>query len=146
MNTGFDWNDKTIARLTAMWNEGVSGGQIAEALGLSKNAVIGKIHRLGLSRRPNPITRRSEPRPPSKQIRAQALLVTTPVPESRKAPIFQMPSVVRLSESAQCRWPLGDPRLPGFCFCEAPRESMKSYCPEHHALSAVKMPVKVDAE
>lgn len=46
------WNDERVAKLKELWSEGLTASQIAKALGgVSRNAVIGKVHRLGLSNR-----------------------------------------------------------------------------------------------
>jgi GcrA cell cycle regulator len=62
-----EWNDETIGRLRALWTEGLSTAEIGRRLGVSKNAVVGKAHRLNLSARPSPIRRdglaNGEPRP-----------------------------------------------------------------------------------
>jgi hypothetical protein len=50
------WNDDTIALLRLYWADGLSTAEIGSRLGCSKNAVVGKAHRLQLSRRPSPIT------------------------------------------------------------------------------------------
>jgi len=64
-----EWNDETIVRLRALWNEGLSTAEIGRRMGVSKNAVVGKAHRLGLPARPSPIRRdgigASTPRPPA---------------------------------------------------------------------------------
>src|SRR5271165_1847740 len=52
-----EWNDETIVRLRTFWNEGLSTAEIGRRIGVSKNAVVGKAHRLGLSARPSPIRR-----------------------------------------------------------------------------------------
>ncbi len=50
------WTDERIDRLKALWTEGNTASQIADALGgVSRNAVIGKAHRLGLEARPSPV-------------------------------------------------------------------------------------------
>src|SRR5215204_245413 len=50
------WTDERIERLRAMWTKGATASQIAEELGgVSRNAVIGKAHRLGLESRPSPV-------------------------------------------------------------------------------------------
>jgi hypothetical protein len=51
------WSRERTERLAALWAEGKTTGQIARELGVSRNAVIGKAHRLGLQRRPSPIKR-----------------------------------------------------------------------------------------
>jgi GcrA cell cycle regulator len=56
-----DWNDETIARLRALWAEGHSTAEIGRRLGVSKNAVVGKAHRLNLPARPSPIRRDAPP-------------------------------------------------------------------------------------
>jgi GcrA cell cycle regulator len=64
-----EWNDETIVRLRALWNEGLSTAEIGRRMGVSKNAVVGKAHRLGLPPRPSPIRRdvtgASSPRTPA---------------------------------------------------------------------------------
>jgi GcrA cell cycle regulator len=52
-----EWNDETIARLRALWAEGLSTAEIGRRMGISKNAVVGKAHRLLLASRPSPIRR-----------------------------------------------------------------------------------------
>ena len=50
-----EWNEETIQRLRGFWSEGISTAEIGRRLGVSKNAVVGKAHRLELSARPSPI-------------------------------------------------------------------------------------------
>jgi GcrA cell cycle regulator len=52
-----EWSDEIIARLRALWDEGHSTAEIGRRLGVSKNAVVGKAHRLDLPARPSPIRR-----------------------------------------------------------------------------------------
>lgn len=52
-----EWNDETIARLRLLWDEGLSTAEIGRRLGVSKNAVVGKAHRMMLPPRPSPIRR-----------------------------------------------------------------------------------------
>ena len=49
------WTQQRVAKLTSLWHKGWTTSDIAEKMGIGKNAVIGKAHRLGLSKRPNPI-------------------------------------------------------------------------------------------
>lgn len=60
-----EWAKETIVRLRELWDEGHSTAQIALRLGVSKNAVVGKAHRLDLPARPSPIKRDGAPTPPS---------------------------------------------------------------------------------
>ena len=52
-----DWTDERISELTKLWNDGLSTAEIGKLLGISKNAVVGKAHRLRLAARPSPIRR-----------------------------------------------------------------------------------------
>jgi GcrA cell cycle regulator len=52
-----DWNEEMIARLRQLWSEGHSTAEIGRRMGITKNAVVGKAHRLALSSRPSPIRR-----------------------------------------------------------------------------------------
>ena len=60
------WTDERINTLKKMWKEGKSAAEIAKTLGkgVTRNAVIGKAHRMGLSGRPSPI---KKPAPPKKE-------------------------------------------------------------------------------
>ena len=54
-----EWAEETIVRLRTLWDEGLSTAEIGRRLGVSKNAVVGKAHRLDLPARPSPIRRRN---------------------------------------------------------------------------------------
>ena len=59
-----EWADEVIIRLRELWDEGHSTAEIGRRLGVSKNAVVGKAHRLDLPARPSPIRREGERPPP----------------------------------------------------------------------------------
>ncbi|SIS41243.1 GcrA cell cycle regulator [Insolitispirillum peregrinum] len=115
------WTDERIEQLKELWAEGLTTGEIGKRLGVSKNAVVGKAHRLGLKGRPSPIKRTKAPRQ------------TPAAPKEKEQKIR---SVVDLSAHT-CRWPIGDPREPGFHFCGAPTIANKPYCAEHAAIAYV---------
>ena len=74
------WTPEKIELLTSLWNQGWTTARIGEELGVGKNAVVGKAHRLGLPKRPSPIQRRAEeaeqkPRPPSSRAKAFRSLI-----------------------------------------------------------------------
>src|SRR5215212_11813720 len=67
------WTDERIDRLKAMWTQGATASQIADELGgVSRNAVIGKAHRLGLEARPSPVKPGEEKEAPKKTAKAAA--------------------------------------------------------------------------
>ncbi len=55
------WNEERIEQLKVLWEQGLSASSIGRVLGVTKNAVVGKAHRLKLSSRPSPIRKSSKP-------------------------------------------------------------------------------------
>ena len=79
------WTEERIDRLKAMWTEGATASQIADELGgVSRNAVIGKAHRLGLEARPSPVRPGEEKERPAPA--AAAAPAAKPAPVERAAP------------------------------------------------------------
>lgn len=71
-----DWTEAMVRDLRALWETGLSAGRIGYEMGLSKNSIIGKAHRLGLPGRPSPI--KSEITKPSKKARPKLTLEPLP--------------------------------------------------------------------
>jgi len=117
-----DWNQEMITELTRLWGLGLSTSEIGKRLGISKNAVVGKAHRLHLASRPSPIRR-----PPGERRVA-------PPPRPRR--VLPTP-VVQLSNNACC-WPIGHPGESGFHFCGERSVVGKPYCLEHLSVAYVK--------
>ena len=156
-----EWNDETIARIRALWSEGHSTAEIGRRMGISKNAVVGKAHRLSLPARPSPIRRgtgekRASTRSPIRRVTGPTLpalqSVPRPVQAAPPAPIGFAPApkppvVLRTVPSqprpsgriSSCCWPLGEPGTPDFHFCGDPTMPAKPYCDEHAALAYVKV-------
>ncbi len=127
-----EWTDETIARLRGLWTEGHSTAEIGRRLGVSKNAVVGKAHRLDLEARPSPIRPSSggpRPRPPARRgagptlpplastgspFAASVRLAARPVAAPRPpvpAPAPRLQAVVpRYGRVITCCWPLGRAR------------------------------------
>jgi GcrA cell cycle regulator len=148
------WTDERVEQLKKMWLDGLSASQIANELGhgVSRNAVIGKVHRLGLSGRakspaPAAVARprkdepaRSAPTPAPVTHGALALAMDVrpaPAPAPRVAaedvviPISERVTIMDLRE-AMCRWPLGDPTNPDFRYCGAKMQiGAGPYCLAH---------------
>lgn len=82
------WTDERIEKLTKMWEGGATASQIAEELGgVSRNAVIGKAHRLGLKARPSPVKANDKDAAPAPAPRApKAETAPRPAPTPRPAP------------------------------------------------------------
>ncbi len=73
------WNDERIAQLKQLWEQGLSASSIGRVLGVTKNAVVGKAHRLKLSSRPSPIRKSSKPPVRRATALARPTLPSTPM-------------------------------------------------------------------
>ena len=138
MSTGPAWPDATIARLRALWANGVSTSQIGLDLGFSKNAVHGKVHRLGLPARPSPIIRDGVPRAARPPQPPRAPRVT--LPALAAAPVFAAPTAPqpRVRElTGRCCWPIGMPKTKEFRYCDVACDAKASYCAAHSAEGTV---------
>ncbi|WP_130731420.1 GcrA family cell cycle regulator [Komagataeibacter xylinus] len=83
-----EWTEETIARLRDLWQQGLSTAEIGRQLSVTKNAVVGKAHRLGLKPRPSPIRRAAKATPPA-DAATQAAPVAPPAavaPKKEAAP------------------------------------------------------------
>lgn len=162
------WTPERVEKLTVLWREGKTASQISAILGdVTRNAVIGKAHRLGLSGRPSPIkkgastssasrprksTRKTAERKPKevkttaqrKQSKKKSATVTRlpqrpPRDDNAATRAYGEPIGIEDLTERTCRWPIGDPRHDDFHFCGASIEPGQSYC-EHHAALAYQQP------
>ncbi len=161
-----DWNDEMITRLGALWSDGHSTAEIGRRLGITKNAVVGKAHRMNLKPRPSPIrwadaaTRRTTTVPASTPINVSAnnsasvAVAVPPAAASQPAPVPTTPAISarphaafqpagvssRLSaRTSSCCWPIGEPGTARFRFCDADATAGRPYCAEHAQLAYVKV-------
>ncbi|WP_037444761.1 GcrA family cell cycle regulator, partial [Sphingobium indicum] len=94
------WTDERIDQLKAMWERGLTASQIADELGgVSRNAVIGKAHRLGLQSRPSPVKANEVPKkaaPPARKPapEAEAPKPAAPVQHAAPAPVRHPASTI----------------------------------------------------
>lgn len=154
------WNDERVELLKKLWSEGLSASQIAGRLGgVTRNAVIGKVHRLGLSGRATTsrikstrprrakvgIAKRGA-RPAFRQpgnLAFRSLYQAeaepfVPSAEELDIPIADRRTLQELTES-DCRWPIGDPQHEEFHFCNRKKVPGLPYC-EFHAKRAFQPP------
>ena len=143
------WNESNVAKLKELWDQGLPTAQIGKLLGFTKNAVVGKAHRIGLERRPSPI-RRTAVKPDRKKARSPivpTLKFETLKEEVKETPkqTFQ-PAVKNLFNTQTkrgCEWPEGHPDESDFKFCGKDRFEDKPYCIDHCAVAYV-IPEKED--
>ena len=152
------WTDDRVDLLKKLWAEGLSASQIAGRLGsVTRNAVIGKVHRLGLSGRAT--TSRMKSHRPRQRMAAKRLAksryatignpalralynaetnVYLPPTEELVIPVAERKSIQTLTE-VTCRWPIGDPQNTEFHFCGKNKVPGLPYC-EFHARRAFQPP------
>ena len=140
------WTDERVALLSKLWADGLSASQIAAELGgITRNAVIGKVHRLGLSGRAKSPSS-SSPRPRKTRTGGHMLRVSRPAmrgntalaydyqdepePELIEIPLEQRKTLLQLNEKT-CRWPVGDPGSTDFFFCGGDAANEQPYCAFH---------------
>ncbi len=159
------WNDERVELLKKLWSEGLSASQIAGRLGsVTRNAVIGKVHRLGLSGRATTsrmkshrprarVTQQQQHQQPKRlakprfqaqgnpavrglyQLDAEPFV---PAIEELDIPLKDRRTIATLTE-CNCRWPIGDPQMADFHFCNRDKVPGLPYC-EFHARRAFQPP------
>lgn len=152
--TVITWSDDRVEQLKKLWEAGLSASQIAAELGnVTRNAVIGKVHRLGLSGRAKspsssvPRPRKTRPaqhmmrisRPVSRGNTALAHafemeVEADPVPFDNVVPMSQRKTLLELTEET-CHWPVGDPGSADFFFCGGKSLASLPYCAHHSRIA-----------
>lgn len=154
---GPGWTDTRTERLKQLWADGLSASQIATKLGeITRNAVIGKVHRLGLAGRATTSrVRIARPRSNIALFPARSAQIgfgrgsTTPIcrntalkPQAR--PLRALPElglapdgliILANLEETMCHWPVGDPKEEGFHFCGRNKSTGIPYCGHHAAIA-----------
>jgi len=124
------WTDERVALLKKMWGEGKTAAEIAKELGgVTRNAVIGKAHRLKLSNRLSPIQQNNK-KPAAKTVEERQ--------PAKKAANDLAASDMKIKgvdlaelKDKMCRWPIGDPKDDDFRFCGCQSVAGLPYCGEH---------------
>ncbi len=114
------WTEERLEKLRALWDKGLSISSIGEELGVTRNAIAGKAHRLGLKKRQSPIAAKKQ---------------------APKETVIEEPEVLPLRlalrklnwSRSKCAWPSGDPKHTDFNFCGQPILTGKPYCAAHCA-------------
>ena len=119
------WTEDRLAKLRELWHKKLQITKIREELGVSRNAVAGKAHRLGLEKRQSPIKPSIKPKTQKNEW-----------DESLRGP-KPLRLVLRSLEWSRnkCLWPYGDPKNLDFKFCGEPVLSGKPYCLKHCELA-----------
>jgi GcrA cell cycle regulator len=150
-----EWSEAVITDLRNLWSEGLSTAEIGRRLGISKNAVVGKAHRLALDPRPSPIRRSAAPavvQPPravgstlpvlpTRQLRPARPAAVSPAPRPATTPSPRLAVAVNptFTRTVACCWPIGEPGTTSFRFCSDSAIHGKPYCQQHAQLAYVKV-------
>ena len=119
------WSEGKLNKLKSLWDKGLPITKIGMELGVSRNAIAGKAHRLGLPKRNSPISKSGDPRKNENKAENQT---------DKELPLKLLLRDVEWSRN-RCCWPLGDPKLPGFSFCGTSIIPGRPYCEEHSKLA-----------
>ena len=147
------WTDETVKTLEKLWANGLTSAVIGKMLGKTRNAVLGKAHRLALPQRfiasakPRSCERVLETPPrmrPEKTAPSAHNQPTKPMAGDRNLRLRTAPQnevavgevdIMALREW-HCRWPRVEPSAPGgHVYCGAQRRNVGSYCAEHSAIA-----------
>ena len=119
------WDDLKLKELQELWKRGLPISKIGEKLGVSRNSVAGKAHRMGLSKRTSPISSEKKQNLSGKNDNE----ITNKV----------IPLKIKLREvqwsRTKCCWPEGDPKLNDFKFCGQDIFPGRPYCDKHSLLA-----------
>lgn len=156
------WTDEKVKLLVQYWEAGQSITQIGKQLGMTRNAVVGKAHRIGLAKRASPIMRTEKPAQPraasggggsdgSGPVRTAPAAPRQPVQVKEDATATAhggshgghqgnqqqltaaMLAALTPSTGPRCKWPIGDPKTSDFDFCTQVALPGKPYCASHCA-------------
>ncbi len=132
------WTDERVTLLKQLWGEGKTAAEIAKVLGdgITRNAVIGKAHRLKLSSRLSPIQQNALPKKQKSSDAPKPVFIKPAV----KLPEFKGKGVKMVDlKDRMCRWPNGDPQEESFSFCGCESVPGLPYC-DTHARAAYQVP------
>jgi len=125
----FVWTEAVERAVSNFWDEGLTARAIGDIIGTTRAAVLGKVRRMGLPMRIEPVTK------------APALPQST-IPNPTNERRFTAEPLARLSRG-DCKYPIGDPGDEDFAFCGEPNDGKHPYCAPHSALTyTTSKPVK----
>ena len=119
------WNDTKLKELEDLWKQGLPISKIGERLGVSRNSVAGKAHRMGLPKRTSPIS--------------SAKKENLSVKKNNETSNIDLPLKIKLRNvqwsRTKCCWPEGDPKQNDFKFCGQDIFPGRPYCDKHSLLA-----------
>ncbi len=128
-----EWTEERTEELKRLYFQNFSSAQIAAEMGngLTRNAILGKIHRLELKGGGRPSGKNSDRKVyVSKKKIIIARAIPRVIPKVKFIPVADLPCLTTLSDVVGCRYPSGD--AAPYLFCDAVQQKNSSYCPTHH--------------
>ena len=140
------WTPTKIRLLTQYWTDGLTSRDIGAKLKATRNAVIGKVHRLKLQPRTNEQSRHVIKVKPKPEPKPEPKAKPKPEPRSTKAtpPRLIINPVIPKGDACtattalkadSCRWPMGDPYTDRFMYCDKKKTEKYPYCEEHRRMA-----------
>ncbi len=119
------WDDLKLKQLEDLWNQGLSISKIGDLIGVSRNSVAGKAHRMGLPKRTSPIS--------SDKKQNSSVIINNKITDK----IIPLKIKLRGVEwsRTKCCWPEGDPKQNDFKFCGQEIFPGRPYCDKHSLLA-----------
>jgi GcrA cell cycle regulator len=138
-----EWTEERVEALKTLWTTGNTASEVSRRLGVTRNAVIGKVHRLGLGRRHSPAAPRAIAVQTPRRTREHSSWTGAATPTAAAPPAIKradtsdfVPTANLLTLNPQsCRWPIGHPNDPEFGFCGRERQANASYCADHRKVA-----------
>lgn len=130
------WSEDNLSTVRRMWEEGKTASEISKVIGKTRSAVLGKVRRLDLARRPATAPAISNKKKEVEfEIKKQRPKKYKPTEEKERISNTSFGKKCSLLDlkNNQCRWPIGDPKNQDFGFCGA--KASGSYCAEHKSLA-----------
>ena len=139
------WTEDKVSQLRELWDQGLPTSQIGKILDFTKNAVVGKAHRIGLERRPSPI-KRNIMKPDRKKARAPMVpnlsvslksdsdfnqKVDSDYDLSKSQGKYLAQYLLMSKKNTGCEWPNGHPNESSFFYCGHEKVEGKPYCTKH---------------
>ena len=153
------WTEEKVSELRDLWDQGLPTSQIGKILNFTKNAVVGKAHRIGLERRPSPI-KRNIMKPDRKKARAPrmpnlSVSLKSDSDFDQKNDLnkdynisqdkYYAQYLLKNNRNNGCEWPIGHPNEIDFYYCGAKKIDSKPYCAKH-CLKAYVINEKIKGE
>lgn len=141
----FDWTQDRVAEALRLSGEGKSATEIAAVFGITRNAVIGKLHRLRATAKTEP----SKPKlSPKKRTPGMLLPVSRAVPKRDLGPPPSLGNLAGILDVTGCRFPVREDAdfIGGQAFCNCAQREGSSYCEYHHQLTSTPYKMKLDGK